>query len=68
MYPAEKSLTIKIYDNSGKLVKVLNKKTGESEIVWNLKDNQGRAVQEGVYFVRYEDKLNISIHKLIVTR
>ena len=68
LYPVEKSLTLKIYDNSGKLVKVLNKKTGENEIVWNLKDSQGRAVQEGVYFVRYEDKANISIHKLIVTR
>jgi len=67
-YPAEKSLTIKIYDNSGKLVRVLNKKTGENEIVWNLKDSQGRAVQDGVYFVRCEDKENTSIHKLIVTK
>jgi thiol-disulfide isomerase/thioredoxin len=67
-YPAEKSLTIKVYDNTGKLVKVLNKKIGENEIVWNLKDGQGRTVQDGVYFVRYEDKTNTSIRKLIVTR
>lgn len=66
--PNEKDLTLKIYNGAGKLIKVLKKRMGVTEVFWNLKDSQERTVQSGIYFIRYQDKTKTATYKLIVTK
>lgn len=44
-------VTLKIYDNTGSLVRRLVLPRGERAVVWNGKDEMGRALCAGVYFV-----------------
>ncbi len=46
-----------LYDAAGRLVRTLaqgSSEPGYYNIIWNTKDNQGRAVPAGVYFIRFE--------------
>jgi len=50
-------VSIKIYDEAGRLIKTLfsqRVEKGKYEIPWNLSDDSGRKVKKGVYFVRME--------------
>jgi hypothetical protein len=66
--PKTANITLKIYDTSGKLVKILSNLPGETEIVWNLSDTQGRTVKSGIYFVRFVSKDQTTINKLVVAK
>jgi len=48
----DKDLTLKIYDNTGSLVKRLVLPKGERSVVWDGNDEKGKALHSGVYFVR----------------
>jgi len=50
---------IEIYDFLGQLIKVLsvNISSGSAEILWDGTDSSGRAVSDGIYLIRYKDKI-----------
>ena len=56
--PQPAQVTIKIYDVSGRLVRVLRDGTeedaGSHKAIWRGRDDTGRAVAAGVYFYRLE--------------
>lgn len=51
---AAETLTVKIFDMEGRHVRTLNGTTGagRSDVLWDLADNQGRGVGNGVYIAR----------------
>ena len=52
------SVSLRIYDLSGRLVRVLEDRTGkasgEHRAVWNGRDDRGRHLPAGVYFYRLD--------------
>ncbi|KPJ72282.1 hypothetical protein AMJ52_06820, partial [candidate division TA06 bacterium DG_78] len=69
--PTRTSVDIKIYDVSGKLVKILVSKRldpGYYQVDWRGDDNLGRSVSAGVYFIRMVTKEYKSQHKVIFVR
>ncbi|MCX7995622.1 MAG: T9SS type A sorting domain-containing protein, partial [candidate division WOR-3 bacterium] len=75
--PAGTKVDLSVYDVSGRYVKrLLNEKisTGMNIVQWNRKDEAGRNVPSGVYFVRFTaespDKLNTYsiVEKIILLR
>ncbi len=69
---ADKShIDLRIFDTSGRLVKVLEnrvREAGRYEVIWNGKDESGRPVTSGVYFCRIDlDKFSQS-RKIIYLR
>jgi len=55
--PKQTSVDIKIFDISGRQVKILNsgiQHPGYYSVVWNGSDDNGRKIASGVYFVRFE--------------
>jgi photosystem II stability/assembly factor-like uncharacterized protein len=66
-----KSMELKIYDISGKLVKVLSLSTDYgllSAVVWSGSDQAGRPLPAGVYFARFECGNFSSTQKIIKLR
>jgi hypothetical protein len=63
---------LNIYDYSGRLVRALSNnntlKTGSHSIIWNGKDNKGKKVSSGVYFLRLETNQELKIIKTIKLR
>ena len=62
---------IKIYDTSGRLVKLLEaeeKEPGKYSVVWRGKDNRGRVVASGVYFCRIKAGKFRQTRKIIYLR
>ena len=68
-----RSVSLKIYDATGRLVKTFNHQTiqpsnHQTEVVWNGDDDFGRKLPAGVYFVRLEaDDFN-KIEKAVLLR
>ncbi|MBM3323223.1 T9SS type A sorting domain-containing protein [candidate division WOR-3 bacterium] len=61
--------TVKVYDASGRQVRVLfsgKAKPGLNEATWTCKDQKGRAVPNGVYFCTLETKDDRISRKLIL--
>ncbi|MFA5033868.1 MAG: C1 family peptidase [bacterium] len=57
--PVKTSVSLKIYDRSGRLVKTLineEKTMGYYEVNWNRKDDAGNVLPQGVYLYRLETK------------
>jgi len=53
--PVEGNVSIDIYDAMGRLVKSLtNEVAREKSIIWNCDDMNGKRVEAGVYFVKFE--------------
>jgi len=48
----DKDVVLKVYDNTGSLVRRLVLPKGERSVVWDGKDEKGKAMHSGVYFVR----------------
>jgi hypothetical protein len=63
---------LNIYDYSGRLVRTLSNnntlKPGSHSIIWNGKDNKGKKVSSGVYFLRLETNQELKIIKTIKLR
>lgn len=63
--------SLKIYDASGRIVKTLvnsNYNSGTYNLTWNGKDDNNRAVAEGIYFYTLETDNNNITKKLVLTR
>mgnify|MGYP000371502451 CR=1 FL=1 len=59
---------ISVYDNNGKLVKVIfkgNLDKGNYNFVWNSEDNSGNLVSKGIYYINIFDGKNYKTTKII---
>lgn len=69
---AKPSMTnLKIYDASGRVIKTLlssNLASGAYNLTWNGRDDNDRAVAEGIYFYTLETESNHITKKLVLTR
>lgn len=61
-------LKIRIYDATGRLVTSLKSGGTSNSLVWDGRDNVGRAVSPGVYFIRLETNDYQKIEKVIRSR
>ncbi|TKJ40992.1 hypothetical protein CEE36_09000, partial [candidate division TA06 bacterium B3_TA06] len=64
-------VNLKVYDVSGRPVKTLSsgiKASGYYAITWDGRDDLGRAVATGVYFIRMEAGNHTATRKLIRVR
>jgi len=63
---------LKVYDNTGRLIRTLvdrpNEAAGTKSVYWNCKDDTGRTVANGVYFIRLESVNQYATHKLILIK
>ncbi len=65
---------IKIYDVTGRLVKSFSRSTPDALcstlITWHGDDENGRAVSDGVYFIRFEDRYSgtVDVRKVLKVR
>jgi outer membrane protein assembly factor BamB len=60
---------ISIYDAAGRIVRRYNEIAGDTErIVWNARDENGRSVSQGIYFVHLTGKDLTQTEKLVVVR
>jgi len=62
---------LKVYDASGRLVRSLAEgthKPGYYTVLWNSKDDIGRAVSAGVYFVRFETDDYNKVEKAVLLK
>jgi len=62
------SVNLKIYDAAGRLVKQFDQLSNEpiSQIIWNGRDDSGRKLPNGIYFVRLESEDRGQVGKLIL--
>jgi len=67
-------VSMKIYDVSGRLVKTFSRFTPDALrptlITWHGDDENGRAVSDGVYFIRFEDRYSgtVDVRKVLKVR
>jgi len=65
-------VSLKIYDNTGRLIRTLvdrpNEAAGTKSVYWNRKDDTGRTVANGIYFIRLEAENQYDTHKLILVK
>lgn len=63
-------IKIKVYDILGKLIKSINVSPQTKEVIWNARDNSGKIVTSGVYFVTAEinNKVKSNVIKVILTK
>ena len=63
---------LKVYDNTGRLIRTLvdrpNEAAGTKSVYWNRKDDTGRTVANGIYFIRLESVNQYATHKLILIK
>ncbi|MCP4290658.1 MAG: M28 family peptidase [bacterium] len=65
------SVSLKIYDLTGRLVRVLidqNMVSGAQSIVWRGRDDGGRDVSTGIYFYQLQTQDSILTRKLVLIR
>ncbi|NIO29505.1 MAG: S8 family serine peptidase [Candidatus Latescibacteria bacterium] len=64
-------VSLKIYDVSGRLVRVLvneEREAGRHKELWDGKDNNARHVASGVYFCRFQAGTYMEIQKMVLLR
>ena len=65
-------VTVKVYDNTGRLVKTLadraHEPAGIKTVFWNAKDDESRTVANGVYFLRLETEGKEDTYKMILVK
>ncbi len=67
--PAAGSATVAVYDVAGRRVRELRRQSfdaGVQRLAWDGRDDDGRAVGDGVYFVRVESAARTSVARLTV--
>lgn len=65
------SINARVYDNTGRLIRTMitNQPLSSGTILtWDGKDNQGKTVRAGIYFLQVDNTNSQSITKLILTR
>lgn len=70
--PTKSEISLKIYDLTGRLVKILvaeEVKAGYHAIIWNGEDEKGKKVKKGIYFCRLEvDTVSPQTKKIVYLR
>ncbi len=68
--PGPSKVSISIYDVSGRLVRKIERKSrgGINRLVWNRKDEQGKRVPKGVYFIRFETENYKKTQKIVIIK
>ena len=65
-------VSIKIYDNTGRLIKTLvnriNEPAGTKTAFWNAKDDNGRTVANGIYFIKLEAENKTDTYKMVLIK
>lgn len=64
-------ITLRLYDLSGRLVSTLinkSQKPGRYSLLWHERDDRGRKVATGVYFLRLKAGKFVRVRKLVVIR
>lgn len=64
-------VSLKVYDTAGRLVRTLvnaQQPAGMKNIIWNARDDNHRAVANGIYFIRLEAEENTATHKLVLVK
>jgi len=67
--PRSGELSIRVYDITGRLVAdIVNRvfSAGEHEIFWNAKDNVGRRISSGIYFLKANYENEVTTRKVIL--
>jgi chitodextrinase len=62
---------LRIFDINGRLVRTLQEGTmeqGQYSVVWNLREDNGRAISPGVYFCVFSARDNIYSEKIVVIK
>jgi len=63
--------SLKIFNSRGQLVKSLSIAESSSEFTkyqWDGKDSNGKKVDSGIYFLKWDDGDNTLIHKILVLK
>jgi hypothetical protein len=71
MVPDNSQVVITVYNSTGEKVKTLaNEFTakGINNIVWDGKDNKGRNVSDGVYYIEIDSGSNSDVKSVVITR
>jgi hypothetical protein len=69
--PVNSQVTLAVYDITGKLVKTLvlgSENAGYKSVRWDGRDNAGKPVPNGLYFIRLETPKYAATGKLVLTR
>ncbi len=66
--PRGERATFRVYDASGRLVKVLSDGSRSSAVTWDGRDEAGRRLPGGVYFYRLESGNHSLTRKLVILR
>lgn len=70
--PARNSVSLKIYNASGRLVKVLIKtqslESGSYKLRWDGRDKRGGEVPEGIYFCKFSTPFSSITEKMIMVK
>ncbi len=69
--PSPGPVTLRVYDAAGRLVRTLvdeAKLAGNHTVTWNARDNAGRSVVSGMYFLRLSQGGTLSARKIVVLR
>jgi hypothetical protein len=64
-----RQMNIQVFDMTGRLIKTLAEakmETGAHQLIWDLRDERGRPVNSGIYFVRINSGNSIETKKLSV--
>jgi hypothetical protein len=64
-------VSLKVYDNMGRLVRTLvdaQQPAGEKSVLWDNKDLNKRTVPNGVYFLKLSAEGKDAVHKLILVK
>ena len=64
-------LEVEVYDPAGRRVRALAEGThaaGTSELVWDLRDDQGRPLRAGTYLVRAQTREHDTLRRVTVIR
>jgi len=69
--PASGPVSLVIYDVNGRLVRTLvdgNRAAGMHEVVWDARDDAGRAVASGVYVYRLTNQREAMVRRMVLVR
>ena len=69
--PSEAAVTLTIFDVRGRIVRRITlqgQSPGRHSVPWDLKDDAGRPVGSGIYFMRLEEGLEAHTARVIVAR